>query len=268
MTPNKVVVVTAWRRPEYLKRTLTALFNCRRIEDYRVLVQVDGKSGNDGKLLGPGPYADCVEPTLKFPVAVRPLSTCYGVAKAPLDALRWAFADANQVVKIEDDAVLTPDALEVADFFFNTVERNEDLMSRWTLMSLCAHGSKERAHPSRIREHGHITSPFAFCIHRHHWPFIERVWNCKVRPPYGWDWSLTYAMRLEGRRAVAPVWSRCENIGREGGVHDTPESFDAAQVGVSFSDGAETPIFSIEKISDPVKLEPWMEEEYAFGTRP
>ncbi len=111
-------------------------------------------------------------------------------------------------------------------------------------MSLADHEDKSLepiANDCRVRIRNKITSPFAWAISRANWEILSPYWNAKEHYPMGWDFSLTYFMRMRGMLAVSCVHSRCQNIGREGGVHETPETFDKTQLGLTYSEMDDCP---------------------------
>ena len=192
-------------------------------------------------------------------------------------ALMRAFEenDSDFNLSIEDDAVLTPDATLIAEWFLRC---HGGPTSGYLLMSMCNHRDFGRNRnpgtipndPSYIAEAAHITSPFAWCLSRYQWPFVRDSWNKKIKFPMGWDWSLSYAMRLEKKRALHPVLSRCRNIGREGGVHESVETFDHSQLGLTYSDGTYSGDYRIvARIPDSEleQLDPWMTLELGRSSR-
>jgi hypothetical protein len=198
------------------------------------------------------------------------------VALNEFTALSRAFDDHGSEfnLSIEDDAILMPDAALLAQWFY---ERHGGPTSDYTLFGMCNHRDFGRGEnpgkvpndPSYMAESAHIPSPFAWCTSAWQWPFIKASWNCKKVPPMGWDWSLSYAMRLERRKALHPILSRCENIGRDGGVHESAQTFDATQIGLVYSDGTYDGDYRIVVRIPPVELEqldPWMMSENQSAT--
>ena len=196
----------------------------------------------------------------------------FGVAGNTLVALQRAFEehDSDFNLSIEDDALLTPDAAILANWFYET---NGGPASDYALMSMCNHRDFGRGHnpgdipdnPEYVVEAAHISSPFAWCTTRWQWPYIKSTWNRKELPPNGWDWSLSFAMRLKRMRALHPVLSRCKNIGREDGINETPESFDRLQTGIVYSNGEYPgPYRVVARVPDEElrKIDPWMRTEY------
>jgi hypothetical protein len=145
-------------------------------------------------------------------------------------------------VLVEDDARLSPDALHFANWF----QANHcGPFADYLLAAMCNHLSFGRGgnpggipdKPSFVAESPIINSPFAWCMSKYQWPFVKCAWESKREPPHGWDFSLSYNMRLARKKTLHPVVSRCANIG-EFGVHETPESFRKTQLGVLISDGS------------------------------
>lgn len=146
-------------------------------------------------------------------------------------------------VQVEDDALLMVDALKLADYFHDV---HCGINSRYTLMSMCNHRAFGRGDnpgnvpdlPEFLVESVYITSPFAWALGKHQWPFVKATWDRKETEPNGWDWSLSYYMNKTKRVALHPVLSRCANVGQVG-TNETVESFEQTQKGLLYSDGSE-----------------------------
>jgi hypothetical protein len=150
---------------------------------------------------------------------------------------------ANFNVAIEDDALLSPDALELALWFAENHGTGE---GRYQFLNLCDHyqyrgqGKNRNDVPedaSLVAETGDLSSPFAWCLPKRSWPFVKRHWNKNQRSISGWDWSIRFGMRMEGVVALTPVLSRCRNVGRLDGTHENRDTF-RAQIGLNHSDGS------------------------------
>ena len=168
----------------------------------------------------------------------------FGVSGNTLVALSRAFEEhgSDFNLSIEDDAILTPDAALLAQWFDDKYGGEE---STYTLFSMCNHRAFGRGEnpgniandPAYLVESLLITSPFAWCLPACHWPFVQDSWDRKTLPPNGWDFSLSFSMRLAKRRALHPILSRCQNIGKTG-VHSNPEDFKRTEEGIIHSDGS------------------------------
>lgn len=253
--PVKTLILFAWRRPEYTRRTLESLKLCCGIEDYRLVASVDG----------PPKYSDEVIDAIRSVnvpnLAILRQPVNYGVAEHPPRVFHAVKSDFY--VSIEDDCLLAPDALHLADWFF------ENQSERYPFLALGHESDSGWKHPDELFETPIIDSPFAWCFSAASWEWIWPHWNCKTVPPMGWDWSLSYTMFLHQKMALAPLLSRVFNIGREGGVHGTPQWWDEHWGRCVYSgDGQHPPPFSnytITSSMEPILMKDWMIPEMERG---
>lgn len=263
----RTITLVGYNRIGYMAQAIGALVECRGIETFDKLIisvepgcsEVIEMCHRAAKMLSDGGVID---------VEVYENIQRLGVAWNPFVALCRAFeihgSDFN--LAIEDDALLRPDAIDVLNWF----ESNHGgPTSEYTLMSMCNHKEyfmpEVVKYPDSVVESDHITSPFAWACTKHQFPFIKSAWNFKTVPPLGWDWSLSMAMRLESRKAVHPMLSRCQNIGRENGTNETPETFDKTQLHLPYSDGSYSGefVFDLKILNGDVReLNNWMLPEY------
>ena len=271
----KTITLVAFRRPVYTDQALRRLSECRRLADFdHLMIFID-----------PG-YEEVVEVcqgwARRFPIDARVFvnETRLGVAGNPLRAYSHAFGnlESDFHVAIEDDALLSPDALELALWYYN--EHGSEA-ERYAFFNLCDHYDYRGAErnrwnlpedPSLIAESVNLSSPFAWCISRLQWPFIENNWDKNTRSIGGWDWSLRFAMRVEGKVALTPVLSRCQNIGEQDGTWEDGSTF-WVQRGLNYSNGAHQGGFTLVNRVTPKearRLARWMIPElprYFSGTK-
>lgn len=262
----KTVTLVAYKRPLYTANSLLQLSKCRCLERFdRLDVFID-----------PG-YDEVAEVSKEWS-ARMPISTevhvnedRLGVAWNPFRAYSTVFeqlgSDFN--VAIEDDSQLSPDALQLALWFF---EKHGASGRRYKFLNLCDHyqyrgPGKNRndvpEDPALLAETSNISAPFAWCLPRRAWPFVKRHWNKNRLSNLGWDWSIRFGMRMEGAVALTPVLSRCQNIGRLDGTHEDGTTFDI-QLGLNYSDGSYSGDYRIvNPLSDHElrSVEPWMVAE-------
>jgi len=236
----KSITLVAYNRPLYTDEVLRALASCRLISDFdRLAIFVDPGCADVAGL--------CRTWSKRMPIAAEVFAneSRLGVAGNPLKAYSYVFEQlaVDYNVAIEDDAVLSPDALELALWFH---DHHGSETSRYCFFNLCDHyryrgegrnWGNVPEDPSLIAENADLSSPFAWCLPRREWPFVKRNWNQNTRSIGGWDWSIRFAMRMEGRIALTPVLSRCRNIGRLNGTHENEETY-RAQLGLRHSDGS------------------------------
>ena len=239
------VTIVAYNRPTYTMESIRALAEtiCHYGKNFFDLLIFSIDPGNRdvftlceaaGKILAEEGIIDC-----KIYRNVQK----FGVAGNPQIALQRAFEEhgSDFNLAIEDDASLKPDAVRLAAWF---KENYGGPLSEYMLMAMCNHNPGGLTdprlvnNPAIISEATFITSPFAWCCSKHQWPFFKYVWNKKQKPPNGWDWSMSYHMRLCHKLTLHPMLSRCQNIGREGGANETPETFDKTQLNIVYSDGS------------------------------
>jgi len=265
----------AYRRPDYTEKALQALRRCTGLDDFdHFSIFVDPGF--------PEVIRVCGDWASRFPInaMVHVNEAHLGVAENPFRAYSHVFDRLNSDfnVAIEDDAVLSVDALKLALCYF---QHESSATSRYSFLNLCDHydyrGNGKNIgnvpeDPSLLAESTNLSSPFAWCFARHQWPFIQNNWDKNVGGLRGWDWSIRFAMRMEGKVALTPVLSRCQNIGERGGVHEDGTTFHY-QLGLRYSDGTYRGPFKVVNRITPDesrRLEPWMVLELPryFAARP
>ena len=187
-----ILTLQAYRRPEYLAQVLQALGRCEGIENYRLLIDVE-----------PGDE--------RVTELIKGISFCqtevfwhdhlYGPNRAAFESLT---RPTEYFVHIEDDHVLSPDALEWFRFF-----EDSDVfdVGSFNLYSYDL--------PYMYARRGPIASGGAWAI----WP--DRLEGLRFRDRIPWDTQLVWYAR--GGLEIYPLLSRTQNIGRENGTFIPPE---------------------------------------------
>lgn len=243
----KTITLVAYKRPAYTNEVLRHLACCRKLDQFhRLCIFID--PGNDEVV----EVCRARRQSFSIPVELTVNEKLLGVAQNPVRAYTFVFEELSTDfnVAIEDDAALTPDALELALWFY---ANHGSPSSRYSFLNLCDHYDYRGAgmnrgnvaeDPSLLAESINLSSPFAWCFTRHSWPFVKRNWNKNTRSIWGWDWSMRFGMRMEGRIALTPVVSRCQNIGRMDGTFETGQTF-WVQQGLRYSNGSYQGDFSL-----------------------
>lgn len=252
-----VLVCSAWRRPEYLERTLASWVRVRGVGKLAGLVVPLGPSEVSGqqldliRLAGLGLREKTViRPDSPAAVASPGMHRALGEALAwvanpaapettdgPLAITRWPKA----VICAEEDIVVSDDVLEYMGWALNRFA-DDPLVA-----AVCAHdvGGQGWDIPG-IGELGIDADQAAVTLSPYFNPWVWATWtgpkldlllgtwdwdaSAGDHPNRnGYDWGILRQIRDRGLYAVVPAASRSQNIGRDGGYYARPELFDQTQ---------------------------------------
>jgi hypothetical protein len=148
-----------------------------------------------------------------------------GVLANPHHALRTAFAvGAGFVVLAEEDIVVADD---VCELFAAQPDDPE-------VLAVCAFSRLPAPQPEDVVAAGPF-SPWVWGTWADRWhDLLGPRWFAAARAPHdgagsGFDFGIERIAAATGMRFVAPLASRSDNIGREGGVHALPEEFEESR---------------------------------------
>jgi len=252
----KTITVLAYNRPDYLRQCLEALQQCRGIGAYRVLVSIDGGGGGAGK--------QCAHLAVDYKdveLAARHSNQGIDWHNYGCFSALMQYEDIDFNIAVEDDCLLTPDALELADWFYLSPDR--DFYQFCSLGDpMYRQGPFDKRELMDLHESQSIYTG-AWCFTKQQWQRISARWNQPLKTQVGWDWSLSYTLHQNGWRSLYPLVSRARNIGRVG-VHSHPEFFDTHIAPARFSDGSAVPIgFKIAYRMDGEPVPQWIVDEEA-----
>lgn len=231
-------------RPELLQDAVSSLINCDNLANFHKLVfSIDPGHPRQKEVAGAAKaVANVLEKQGIIECSVITAPHHMGLVKHPITVLSHCFnaLGSELHVQLEDDAHLKSDGLRLALWF----KQNSKYMPDALLLSMCNHRAFGKGQqkqipendPSIIVESPYITSPFAWALNQVNWPTVERYWGFKRFAPTAWSFSLSMGMRMSKKVGLHPALSRCQNVGREGGVHETPDTFDNSQVGLMYQD--------------------------------
>lgn len=208
----RTITIAAYRRPEYLRHVLdslgAAMKYCPEFNPERIVLGMD--HGGEESLAWTAPSSIEIVRWLEH----------LGVNEHPRRLLQYAFMELGSDfnLHLEDDTVLSPDALRLAMWFQRTPN---------DAMTLSLYGaSKDFSEPNKLR-HRSDFGAWGWATSRAAWlRLLAPYWNYKRDLPIGWDWSISKLMAEKGLRAMEPAISRVRNIGREKGTYQTPEGYD------------------------------------------
>lgn len=185
-------------------------------------------------------------------------------------AIQAAFNAGSEFnLHLEDDTVISPDALDLCDWFFRHPERgNYVLLNLHAMSKGGAHPWMGYELPLDLVESARFNS-WGWAITRDMWQrYILPEWNQKKHAhPLGWDWSMSLTIQRHGLKTLRPVLSRVLNIGRENGTYETPDHWDSWAKDLVASPGGFGKEFRIaERIGTMPPMEQWVHDELARAT--
>ena len=248
---RRTITIAAYRRPDYLEQVLRslrqALLACPEYHPYRIVIGID-------------PGADCqsdietAAARMKFSyrhVEVITWPEHLGVNEHPRRLLQYVFTEIYSMfnVHIEDDTVLSPDALRLAVWFHD--RSISDVIGERNVLGVSLHNpSRDYDHTDRV----YHTDSFGVwgwgCTEWSWRKWLSPLWNHKRNFPIGWDWSISATMQKYRLKCLAPSLSRVHNIGRERGQYQTPEGHDRDFAGQVWAREQDMQLVSQFKIED------------------
>ena len=218
----KSITLVACNRPAYTQQVLDSIKANDRY-GYHLFIAVEP---------GCQEVVDLCKRVDFMPTTVIENPTKLGINYNQKSAYERAFFDGSEFnVALEDDTVLAPDALDLANWFHALPWRD-----RYLLMNLF-NTSKTAERPSEV-EKTDAMCPWGWCFTRKQW----NHWLCPnwMSDARGWDFSIVEMMRRLNFKSLTPIVSRTRNIGREGGANHTPELHDIAFKGLVMNDRPHT----------------------------
>ena len=243
MPSDTALLISAWRTPRYLRRTLASWAKVHGAADLRSVTIALGRSEREDDQRE---VIAAMEP-VGCGVTIRPDSPAAtaspGMHRALGEAIGAAF-DADPGLEFlvcgEEDIVVGDDVLALLDWERQlridhprilVCEAHSALGQGWHPV-----GAKDDpdADPAVVR----LVStfhPWVFATWRDRWKEViepEWDWECNSGPradQHGYDWQLNRIIQRDGYVAAAPDASRSQNIGRYEGVYANPANFGLTQ---------------------------------------
>jgi len=223
---DTVIVVVAYNRPKYLHRVLNSLAKCDGIERYPVHIFIDPVDQ-----LVTRKNVEFVAKAFESSRTLRVSThkTRLGPHKNIQHAVNDAFKshDARFVIVLEDDVILSQDALSFMEYARDTFENDTNVFTATGYSNNCHRENciVDSAFHHRTTRRKHFT-PWFWGTWRDRWQeFHKSGWT-------GWDVEMNFELTktrsivqkpnsgLRGERVeVFPIFSRANNIGFEDGFH-------------------------------------------------
>lgn len=224
------ITVSGYNRPDYLRRTLSALSRCDGIGTCRVVVLLDPCDETDEQAALAG----------KFGFEVLRHQQRLGCNRAIGVAFSHGFSELGSEfhVHFEDDTVPCRDALRWFRWARDAYRDNPAVLNV---------SGYQRVSNGRLAECGlrKWFTPWGWGTWRDRWAGLARGWTWDDT---SWDVVVNHSLRA-GRYEVFPTVSRIQNIGAERGTHVPSAEWHAANHHVSITaddltTSASFPVFS------------------------
>lgn len=212
------ISMSLWRRPRYTQRALESLAASVGERRYRLVIVIDTGGGLNRDVLKLA-RSQTWPTSAEIHVNEKPLG-CNGTVYR---ALELAFAKAETVIHVEDDVVLSPDAI---GFFEWALAHYAD---RKQVLSIGAwrhpHGWLPTARRAKFdNEHqrvgfGASFSGWGWATWADRWPIMRDSWTSFGDMQLSWDDALNAERGRRGMLEILPYASRSQNIGAELGTH-------------------------------------------------
>jgi hypothetical protein len=238
------ITVCAYNRPDYLRivltSLLTALRECPEMQQAKIVIGVDPGGDRQAEVVDQiSDFRDIFQIEERKAPELIVWPKHLGVSEHPRRLLQYVFMEMRSEfnVHLEDDTVLSPDALRLAWWYWQRARHEYIIqpiaMNRVLCMSLHSRSCEEnKTVPAAVRFRSDFCPWGWCCTYLAWWLWFSHYWNFKRSLPAGFDWSASLMMRKHDLWALEPALSRVHNIGREGGEHQTPEGYDRDMQGL------------------------------------
>lgn len=246
MNHTRSITICAYNRPHYLHRVLVsllgALLACPSWAHKQTLLLIGIDPGGDHYIEVKSivlRFLDVVSDSLHAELIEwnEPL----GVSEHPRRLLQHVFIERRSEfnLHLEDDTVVSPDALRLAEWFRIEATRPHECTQPHAFDKVLGIALSSRSQEHCCTHKVSLRADFGVwgwgCTYFAWWLWFSHYWNEKSDAPYGFDYGFTRMMERNSLYMVAPALSRIHNIGRDGGVHETPDGWDREHLHAIFA---------------------------------
>jgi hypothetical protein len=262
MLKDATLLITAHRRPDYLRQTLASWAAVPEIGELRRVAVALGWSHRFDDQLA---VISAAELLLGRPIDVIPDSPAArdspGMHRALGEGIDAAFGDprSDYVICGEEDVIVSDDVLAYMSWAMHWYQPD--------VLAICAHNrggagwdgldgprDDKDAHQEKVRLLPYF-NPWVWCVGRGQWLTKMRPvwdWDCDSGGDgdSGYDWSLQRLSAVGPWRNLVPDAARSQTIGELSGVYSTPEIFPLQQ-SLSFREHRCRPLKYRLQLGDP-----------------
>lgn len=226
MTLNKVITISLYNRVDYSKQVLEHLSKCFGIEEYKIYAHIDYSPW----------VAEMVDLCSNAPTNLN--ITAYhttknlGCNRSIYECLDWGFEDTDYLIHIEDDILLSYDALKYFEWAGETFKND---LSVFTVdgYNNTTIDINDKSIYYQVKK---ATSfkPWGWATWKDRWEGIKDRWQFNYGSRYeqgklvfgGGGWDVCLKQYLRGDRCrVYPLLARTKNIGAKNGTHTPSEEW-------------------------------------------
>ena len=190
---TRSITVCAYNRPGYLYQVLRSLIVSLRdspsFDRPATVIGIDpGGDRIDEVKATAIRFADAVHPWIKTEIIVWPEHM--GVSEAPRRLLQYVFMERQSEfnVHLEDDTVLSPDALALAEWYRSEQRTDPRMWDKIVCLNLFAYsGADADACPERVARTHRFGSWGWACTYLSWWLWFSHHWNAKREPQLGFE---------------------------------------------------------------------------------
>jgi hypothetical protein len=210
-----IVAFTINNRPQYLREVLESWREARGVGGVRALFRCEPGC--------PEAVALCEKADFFSHHQVSVNQYRAGVLANPLAVLEWAFQfhRTDFAVLAEEDMIVSTDAVELLEWCNGSFEYADDVLA----VTLGQHDPQPPADLATVLKVPWFGG-WVWGTWRDRWQALAPDWDTSYQHK-GWDHRIQDHWVGElGYKCVAPALSRAQHIGRDGGVHCTPQMFE------------------------------------------
>ena len=218
----KTITFPVGYRPTYLKQFLDSLAS-QDLSDYKIICSAENHPG-------------CIQILEEHPLPITILRknnssgsrSHAGARNNMYNVLNHAFNSGSDFdVHLEDDFLLSPDAINLASWYYENFKDNPLAYMAYGLFNWASGGKDFSGLTTAPAFHG-----LGWCAFKENWEecygkyWYDDTLARKYANAYGWDWAVQGAFKEFKYKTILPLISRTKHVGRLDGTCCTVDFFD------------------------------------------
>lgn len=248
----KTITFPVGYRPNYLKQFLDCLSK-QNLDGYTIIASAENHFGCINTL------KDC---GLPITILRKPNSSGRkshsGARDNMYNVLSYAFKNGSDFnVHLEDDFILSPDALDLANWYYDNYKDAPMTYMCYGLFNWGSTGTDYNGLVEAPTFHG-----LGWCAFKENWDACyDKAWYDdalarKYAKAYGWDWAVEGYFKEYKCKSILPSVSRTYHVGRIDGTCCTVDFFDKTYVGLVWNQTERVTEFELRKKLETKHIHP------------